>query len=357
MDDCPHWLKPRVEAAFARALGSLRPAEIPAEEGGLVAQRVRIHSLTGRADLNGHHGWVVRFSEEKGRYQTKVESDAGESVLLRPANLEVAADSEDDSPALTLLDVFKTVSGARRNLFHQRALDWIDRWQMVLCDRSRQNSAAFRVTHSMQNDDRHPGRAALLGLPTSDRLLDDLAENECIVQFFAVWGIAERIACWWGNRSHARNQLAEWYEAEGDFAAAEPLYALVYEQSRAGSPHEAASFADRGHSPIRCVQPTLRATDCHRMPRYATRFFPDPPRERCMYINNYALCLKRQKHYARAIQLYREAVKMPGCPPVIRQNLAQCEMQVSQPVTRCRSRCRARGCAFVCSALFTACAL
>ena len=53
MDDCPHWLKPRVEAAFARALGSLRPAEIPAEEGGLVAQRVRIHSLTGRADLNG----------------------------------------------------------------------------------------------------------------------------------------------------------------------------------------------------------------------------------------------------------------------------------------------------------------
>ena len=101
----------------------------------------------------------------------------------------------------------------------------------------------------------------------------------------------------------------------------------------------------------------MRATDCHRMPRYATRFFPDPPRERCMYINNYALCLKRQKHYARAIQLYREAVKMPGCPPVIRQNLAQCEMQVSQPVTRCRSRCRARGCAFVCSALFTACAL
>ena len=42
-------------------------------------------------------------------------------------------------------------------------------------------------------------------------------------------------------------QVAEWYEAEGDYAAAEPLYAIVVEQARAGSPFEALSFTNRGH--------------------------------------------------------------------------------------------------------------
>ena len=112
MHDCAPWLRPRVHAAFSAALRSLRGAE-PAEQGGLTAHRVRIQGLASRADLNGLSGWAVRFFADKGRYQTVVDNDAGESVLLRPANLEVAADTEGDSQAQTLCRVFNTLVGAQ----------------------------------------------------------------------------------------------------------------------------------------------------------------------------------------------------------------------------------------------------
>ena len=116
MDDCAPWLRPRVHAAFSAALRSLRGGENGperAEQGGLTAHRVRIQGLASRADQNGLSGWAVRFFADKGRYQTVVDNDAGESVLLRPANLEVAADTEGDSQAQTLCRVFNTLVGAQ----------------------------------------------------------------------------------------------------------------------------------------------------------------------------------------------------------------------------------------------------
>ena len=226
MDDCAPWLRPRVDAAFNAALLVLRCHEVSADQGGLVARRVQIRGLAAREDLNGLNGWVVRFFEDKGRYQTVVDNDTSESVLLRPANLEVAADSEGDSQARTLSRVFETLAvGAHDHAMRDRAGNWLDTTQVGVCDRSRKNSCAFRDMQiaGLDNADRHPGRAALAGLPTSEQLLDDLAQNEMFVQFFAHVNIAERIGCWWGNRTHARMQLAEWYEAEGDYAAAEPL--------------------------------------------------------------------------------------------------------------------------------------
>ena len=310
MDDCPQWLRPRVEAAFARALGSLRLDGVAPDQGGLIARRVLLHGLTGRPDLNGLYGWTDRFFEEKGRYQITVENDDDEKVLLRSANLEVAEDHPSESKAQTLSKLFMTlVGGARDRVLSKRFTDWLDQTQKDVSDRNRTHSIAFRVTHSMDNEDRHKGRAAKLGLPTSEELLKDLALNELLVQFFADMNVykpilAGQVACWWGNRTHARMQLAEWHETEGDYASAEPLYAIVVEQSRALSPHEAASFEDRGH---------------------------DPNLERCNYLNNYALCLKRQKKYAPALELYRECLKIPGAPPHMRQNLALCEMRVNQP--------------------------
>lgn len=50
--------------------------------------RVLIHSLKGRADLNGNTGSVLSFEEGKGRYAVRV---GRESVLLKPSNLEAAA--------------------------------------------------------------------------------------------------------------------------------------------------------------------------------------------------------------------------------------------------------------------------
>ena len=285
MDDCAPWLRPRVQAAFSAALRSLRGAE-PAEQGGLTAHRVRIQGLA--SDLNGLSGWAVRFFADKGRYQTVVDNDAGESVLLRPANLEVAADTEGDSQAQTLCRVFNTLVGAQGAL-RDRAGQWLDATQAQLVERSRNNSRDFlEKVCVMDDDDRHPGRAAMLGLPTSEQLLDDLAQCEMLVQFYAQFGMTERIVCWWANRTHARAQLAEWYEAEGDFAAAEPLYATIVEQSRAGSPHEAAARRQQSRA--------------------------SPEVERCAYLNNYALCLKRQRKYADAVVLYREAVAIPGAP-------------------------------------------
>ena len=292
MHDCAPRLRPRVHAAFSAALRSLRGGENgpePAEQGGLIAHRVHIQGLASRADLNGLSGWAIRFFADKGRYQTVVDNYAGESVLLRPANLEVAADTEDDSQALTLSRVFNTLVGAQGAL-RDRAGLWLDATQAPLVERSRNNTRDFlEKLCSMDDDDRHPGRTAMLGLPTSEQLLDDLAQCEMLVQFYAQVGFTERIVCWWANRTHARAQLAEWYEAEGDFAAAEPLYAIIVEQSRTGSPHEAAARREQSSA--------------------------SPEVERCAYLNNLALCLKRQRKYADAVVLYREAVAMPGAPP------------------------------------------
>ena len=72
--------------------------------------------------------------------------------------------------------------------------------------------------------------------------------------------------------------------------------ALIVGQARAGSPHDV----------------------------YATRDW-------VARLNNYALCLKRQKKYADAVVLYRECVAMPGAPENVRYNLAQCEMVLNKP--------------------------
>ena len=80
--------------------------------------------------------------------------------------------------------------------------------------------------------------------------------------------------------------------------------AIIVEQSRACSPHEAASLERGGHN--------LNV-------------------ERCNYVNNLALCLKRQKKYADALVLYRQCVAMPEAPEHVRHNLAQCEMVLNKP--------------------------
>ena len=80
--------------------------------------------------------------------------------------------------------------------------------------------------------------------------------------------------------------------------------AIIVEQSRACSPHEAASLERGGHN--------LNV-------------------ERCNYVNNLALCLKRQKKYADALVLYRQCVAMPDAPEHVRHNLAQCEMVLNEP--------------------------
>ena len=181
MADCPSWLQPRVKAAAEAALRSLRPAEVSVEDGGLLAHHVRIHGLTGRPDLNGQTGWVSRHFEDKGRYQTEVFNDDRELVLLRPANLEVILDLEDGSEVQTLVTVHMTLlQTARRSL----AAEWLDAIQMGVCTRQRRNGTLLRVTHDMNNEDRHPGRCAQLGLPPVEELLDDLAQNEMLLQLF-----------------------------------------------------------------------------------------------------------------------------------------------------------------------------
>ena len=52
-----------------------------------VGKRMRIHGLHGRPELNGTWGSVTAYHAGKVRYAIKLEM-TGESVLLKPANLE-----------------------------------------------------------------------------------------------------------------------------------------------------------------------------------------------------------------------------------------------------------------------------
>ena len=70
--------------------GTLKRAEIVrAHTHPPVGATVRLHSLVGRADLNGTQGIVVSaFDSSKGRCGVKVDAEAS-ALALKPTNLEV----------------------------------------------------------------------------------------------------------------------------------------------------------------------------------------------------------------------------------------------------------------------------
>ena len=61
-------------------------------EGRLVGQRVRVHGLQGQPELNGSQGFARAFDASRGRYALELcdphGDHAGETILVRPANLE-----------------------------------------------------------------------------------------------------------------------------------------------------------------------------------------------------------------------------------------------------------------------------
>ena len=62
------------------------------EEGGLVGQRLRVHGLKARPELNGSHGIALSFDAARGRYALQLcdlhGDHPGETILLRPDNVE-----------------------------------------------------------------------------------------------------------------------------------------------------------------------------------------------------------------------------------------------------------------------------
>lgn len=91
-DGCPIMLPDGTLKRAAEVVGTHPP----------VGATVRLHSLVGRADLNGTQGVVVSFDASKGRCGVKVDGEAS-ALALKPANLEVVpaplapADVSDDA--------------------------------------------------------------------------------------------------------------------------------------------------------------------------------------------------------------------------------------------------------------------
>ena len=80
------------EAAHEAAKVPAAPGA-PATEASLKrGDRVLIHSLKGRAELNGKSGSVMSFDEPKGRYAVRV---GKESILLKSSNLEELTKTND----------------------------------------------------------------------------------------------------------------------------------------------------------------------------------------------------------------------------------------------------------------------
>lgn len=80
----------------------------------LVGQRVRIHGLVGRPELNGTCGLARSFDAQTGRYAVRLDAD-GTRVALKPANLvreeAAAAKQEADVPSAGLPSGGAAVSG------------------------------------------------------------------------------------------------------------------------------------------------------------------------------------------------------------------------------------------------------
>ena len=62
------------------------------EEGSLIGQRLRVHGLKARPELNGSHGVALSFDAARGRYALQLcdlhGDHPGETILLRPDNVE-----------------------------------------------------------------------------------------------------------------------------------------------------------------------------------------------------------------------------------------------------------------------------
>ena len=126
-DGCMQYLMRQAGPALCHALVAVLPkrraelhehvAHMQSDEllDRLVGQRVRIDGLVGRPELNGKLGTAVRYHTEKGRYAVEVEgAPPREHVLLKPANLQPAVDS--DGEVLLLL-------GVRVSFFLHRAAE------------------------------------------------------------------------------------------------------------------------------------------------------------------------------------------------------------------------------------------
>ena len=73
------------DAAPDAGASQTRPSP-PTLTPNFLNQRVRLHGLNGRPELNGQLGVAFTFCDESGRYGVKLD-DSKEKVLLRPSNL------------------------------------------------------------------------------------------------------------------------------------------------------------------------------------------------------------------------------------------------------------------------------
>lgn len=68
----------------------------------IMGERVRVHSLTKRADLNGQVGRVVLFDAKSGRYGVKLDGGSEDSVKLLPKNMELHVEAARESEAVVI---------------------------------------------------------------------------------------------------------------------------------------------------------------------------------------------------------------------------------------------------------------
>ena len=105
-------------ASAATALDDAGASSTPKGESPtlalLVGQRVRIHGLVGRPELNGTCGLARSFDAQTGRYAVRLDAD-GTRVALKPANLvreeAAAAKQEAEVPSAGLPSGGAAVSG------------------------------------------------------------------------------------------------------------------------------------------------------------------------------------------------------------------------------------------------------
>ena len=91
----------------------------------LVGKRVRIDGVVGRPELNGKLGTAVRYYTKKGRYAVEVAGEPPrEHVLLKPANLQPAVDTDGEDARLGDVATFAfTLLGVRVSFFLHRAAE------------------------------------------------------------------------------------------------------------------------------------------------------------------------------------------------------------------------------------------
>ena len=115
--------------------------------------RVRIHGLNARPELNDTHGTILSFHEDKGRFAVMLETTK-EKILLKPANLTGVAPEpkKADAPRRTFAPPLPRTGGEWDDLGEQQLMLALSDAERAVASKPQRTALIDALTYGIRRD-------------------------------------------------------------------------------------------------------------------------------------------------------------------------------------------------------------